>query len=74
MPEPFLASLENLPPCAGIALGLDRMIMILADTATIDDVIAFSPKHFSRRERYIDKSFFFPLGLPCKHRQIDEAR
>ena len=44
MPEPFLASLENLPPCAGIALGLDRMIMILADTATIDDVIAFSPE------------------------------
>ncbi len=44
MPEPFLASLESLPPCAGIALGLDRMIMILADTATIDDVIAFPPE------------------------------
>jgi len=44
MPEPFLASLENLPPCAGIALGLDRMIMILADTANIDDVIAFPPE------------------------------
>lgn len=44
MPEPFLTSLENLPPCAGIALGLDRMIMILADTANIDDVIAFPPE------------------------------
>lgn len=44
MPEPFLTSLENLPSCAGIALGLDRMIMILADTANIDDVIAFPPE------------------------------
>lgn len=44
MPEPFLASLESLPPCAGIALGLDRMIMILADTANIDDIIAFPPE------------------------------
>jgi lysyl-tRNA synthetase class 2 len=44
MPEPFLAALESLPPCAGIALGMDRMIMILADTATIDDVIAFPPE------------------------------
>ena len=44
MPETFLSSLKNLPPCAGIALGLDRMIMILADKPNIDDVIAFPPE------------------------------
>lgn len=44
MPEPFLAALENLPPCAGIALGIDRLIMILTGTSTIDDVVAFPPE------------------------------
>lgn len=28
--EPFLAALDRLPPCAGIALGVDRLIAVLA--------------------------------------------
>lgn len=44
MPEKFLASLEHLPPCAGIALGIDRLVMILANTTNIDDVVAFTPE------------------------------
>lgn len=43
-PEPFLASLEDLEESAGIALGLDRLVMIFADAATIDDVVAFTPE------------------------------
>jgi lysyl-tRNA synthetase class 2 len=42
MPAKFLNSLETLPSCAGIALGIDRLAMILADKATIDDVVAFT--------------------------------
>jgi elongation factor P--(R)-beta-lysine ligase len=44
MPEKFLQALETMPNAAGIALGIDRLAMILADTATIDDVIAFPPE------------------------------
>ncbi len=44
MPEKFLQALQTMPPCAGIALGIDRMIMILADTDKIDDVVAFTPE------------------------------
>ena len=44
LPENFLDSLENMPKSAGIALGIDRLAMILADTATIDEVVAFTPE------------------------------
>lgn len=44
MPAKFLQALEHLPPCAGIALGIDRLAMILANTGKIDDVVAFTPE------------------------------
>jgi lysyl-tRNA synthetase class 2 len=42
--ELFLASLDQLPPCAGIALGVDRLVLLLADAAHLDEVVAFPPK------------------------------
>ena len=44
MPENFLDSLKNMPESAGIALGIDRLVMILANTDKIDDVVAFTPE------------------------------
>ena len=44
MPEKFIRSLTAMPEAAGIALGIDRLAMILADTATIDEVVAFPPE------------------------------
>lgn len=43
MPEAFLESMARLPACAGIALGIDRLALILAGQAHIDDVVAFPP-------------------------------
>jgi len=41
--EPFLKALERgLPPCAGIALGIDRLIMLLCDTSDIMDIRLFA--------------------------------
>jgi elongation factor P--(R)-beta-lysine ligase len=41
LPVKFLESVRRLPPCSGNALGIDRLAMLLCDTASIDDVIAF---------------------------------
>ena len=44
MPEEFLNELTHMPDAAGNALGIDRLIMLFADTKRIDDVVAFVPE------------------------------
>lgn len=39
----LLAAMESgLPDCAGVAVGLDRLIMLALNSATLDDVISFT--------------------------------
>ena len=42
MPENFLKSLDRMRPSAGCAMGVDRLVMLFADTRNIDDVVAFT--------------------------------
>lgn len=44
LPERFLTELSTMPPSAGIALGVDRLVMLVTDAATIDEVVAFRPE------------------------------
>lgn len=39
--EAFLAALPSMPACAGVAVGVDRLLMALAGTSRIADVLAF---------------------------------
>jgi lysyl-tRNA synthetase class 2 len=44
VPEKFLAELDNMPPSSGIALGVDRLVMVFLNVETIDEVVAFTPE------------------------------
>lgn len=39
--ERFVAAVGKMPPSAGVALGLDRLLMLLVGASTIDEVLLF---------------------------------
>lgn len=42
MPSRFLQAIAHLPECGGIALGLDRLVMLFCNADSIDEVVAFT--------------------------------
>jgi len=38
----FISSLAHLPDCAGVALGVDRLLMLAAEQSHINDVLSFA--------------------------------
>ncbi len=42
MPEKFLKALSFMPESSGNALGIDRLVMLFANTTKIDDVVTFT--------------------------------
>ena len=44
LPEKFLQELSSVPPSAGIAFGIDRLVMLLLEAESIDEVVAFTPE------------------------------
>ena len=44
LPDKFLRGLSGMPGSAGIALGVDRMVMLLTNQKEIDTVVSFTPE------------------------------
>jgi lysyl-tRNA synthetase class 2 len=44
LPEKFLTALKDMPAAAGNALGIDRLMMLFADTKQIDEIVTFTPE------------------------------
>lgn len=45
--EAFILALGNMPPSGGVALGIDRLLMLMAGAGSLDSVIPFRPARFS---------------------------
>ena len=46
MPDRFLDSLDQLDEAAGIALGVDRLFMLILDCSSISSAVTFGPEDF----------------------------
>jgi len=42
MPQNFIEAIAHLPECGGAALGMDRLVMLLCNADSIDEVMAFT--------------------------------
>ena len=42
LPQKFLDAVSHLPECGGVALGIDRLVMLFCNAASIDEVMAFT--------------------------------
>jgi lysyl-tRNA synthetase class 2 len=43
LPQRFLTDLARMPPAAGVALGLDRLLMLLSGAPSVQATVAFTP-------------------------------
>ena len=46
MPERFLADLEQMGRAAGIALGIDRLLMLIMGKKSLAEAVSFGPEDF----------------------------
>jgi elongation factor P--(R)-beta-lysine ligase len=42
MPQKFIDALPDMPACGGVALGVDRLVMLVCDAASVDEVMPFT--------------------------------